>query len=127
MKILTRERKNAKGRREQASVISALDNEIPCFVLFASFVVNLSGQTILHAAERFKTTRVSARVHRLVRCGSNFTTKDAKSTKEKGRESENKMFAAILQFSVVEVDEQSNLHAGQFHVSQRLRFVNGNS
>jgi len=39
------------------------------------------------------------------------------------------MFDAILQFGpqfgVVEVDEQSNLHAGQFHVSQQLGFVKG--
>jgi len=48
----------------------------------------------------------------------NFTTKDAKNTKGKGkrkgesRASENKTFDAILPLGVVAVDEQSDLRTG---------------
>jgi hypothetical protein len=41
-----------------------------------------------------------------------------------GEESKNKTLDAILQFRGVEVDQQSNLHASQFHGSQQLGCVN---
>jgi len=41
-----------------------------------------------------------------------FTTKDTKSTKGARLESENKTFDAVLQFGVVEVDEQANPLSG---------------
>jgi len=48
------------------------------------------------------------------------TTKDTKSTKE----SENETLNAFFQFGDAKVDQQSDLHARQFHVGQQLSLVN---
>ena len=48
------------------------------------------------------------------------TTKDTKSTKK----SENETLDAIFQFGDVEVNQQTDLHASQFHVGQELSLVN---